>query len=142
MASCGYDVAAIDISAEAIAVARGRASTAKVAVNWIVGNVLSIPLPDESIDLITDRACFHHIPDASRQRYTDEVYRLLKPEGFFLIRGASERRLPFFPVSRAEIAKYFSPERFQIGPFLPVYLLNNSGGLTANMGVVRKLAPA
>ena len=140
MASCGYDVTAIDISAEAIAVAQRRSAAATVAVNWIVGNVLNIPLPDESIDLITDRACFHHIPDALRQQSADEIYRLLKPNGVFIVRGASERRQPFFPVSRSEIEKYFSNERFQIGPFLLVYLLNNSGGLTANMGTVRKLA--
>lgn len=139
MASQGYQVTAIDISKDAIAIARERAEAAKVSVNWLIGDVLNIPLPEESFELITDRACFHHIPDAQRQRYADEIGRLLKPNGVFVVRGASERRHPFFPVSKSEIEKYFSNGKFQLGTFLPVYLLNNSGGLTANMGIVRKL---
>lgn len=139
MAKCGYQVSAIDISEEAITIGKQRADVANVQINWLIGDVLNIPLERESIDLITDRSCFHHIPDAKRQHYADEIYRILKPNGFFIIRGASERRYPFFPVSKSEIEKYFSHQQFHCGSFLPVFMQNNAGGLTANMGVLRKI---
>lgn len=140
MASLGFDVVGVDVTVEAIAIAQRRAEKARVHVDWIVDDVLELSLPSETFDLITDRACFHHIPHAVRPKYAEQVFRLLKPGGVFLVRGCKEERAPFFPVTESEVGKHFSEDCFRLGSFLPIFLQNNSGGLTANMGMLRKIS--
>lgn len=139
LAQIGLKTSAIDLSPVAIEVAAGRATEAGVSVSWCVGDVLELPFSDGMFDLVTDRACFHHIRDIDRPAYVREVLRVLKPGGYLIIRGSSySRDDSFYEVTTESIAAFFSVSDFHRGPILPIKLVNNAGGLTANMVTLRR----
>ncbi|NJL26785.1 MAG: class I SAM-dependent methyltransferase [Thermoanaerobaculia bacterium] len=61
MASLGFEVIGVDRSEAGLEIARERAKTAGVGVEWRLGDALALPVETESIDLALDRGCFHVI---------------------------------------------------------------------------------
>lgn len=52
---------------------------------FLLGNQIKIPLPPNSVDQIWNIAAFHHIPSPKlRAQALDEIFRVLKPNGYFL----------------------------------------------------------
>jgi len=82
----GFEVTGIDISTSALEKAKGR----KEDLNLCAGNVLALPFRNESFDFISDRGCFHHIEKHLRGVYSQEVFRVMKKGGNFLLRFFSE----------------------------------------------------
>ncbi|RRO13138.1 class I SAM-dependent methyltransferase [Saccharopolyspora rhizosphaerae] len=76
LASKGFDVEAVDLSAAAIAWARERAPE----VRFRQGDVFTTNLTGP-YDLLYDSGCFHHLPPHRRISYLDLVDRLLAPGG-------------------------------------------------------------
>ena len=74
----------IDPSPEMIAVARKKAAKARAGVDFRVGGVEALPLPDSSFDLVTSAMMFHHVPGALKRTGAAEIRRVLKPGGRFL----------------------------------------------------------
>lgn len=52
-------------------------------VHFIEGDAESLPFKDASFDIVTCRIASHHFPDV--QRFTQEVFRVLRPDGQFLL---------------------------------------------------------
>lgn len=142
LAQQGLTVTGVDQSAEALKIAERKAKEAEVQVNWQQGNVLQLPLPDQSIDLINDRGCFHVIPDESREAYAKEMARVLRPGGKIFLRGCRDNQgLPqFTSVTREAIQKYFDQD-FYCQSLLPLEIITGNGQdrLKANLVIlVRK----
>ena len=139
LAKCGYRVIGIDISDKAIEIAKERAAEAGVDIEWHVGNVLELPLADQSVDFVTDRGCFHLISEDDRAKYAQEIYRVLKPEGNLLLRGfGCGHAHGIVPVTHEQIEKFFPSAQFQKGPFLPIALVADAGELEGNIMVMQK----
>lgn len=52
----------------------------------IEGDMLQIPLPDQSADIVTNIAAFHHLPDnETRTQTLNEIHRTLKPQGLLFL---------------------------------------------------------
>ena len=85
--TAGYvDVAILDISANALDVARQRVATFAKQVAWLAADVLEVELPVASYDVWHDRAVFHFLTTAEqRQRYVNKVLMALKPGGFAIV---------------------------------------------------------
>ncbi|AGG88454.1 class I SAM-dependent methyltransferase [Rhodanobacter denitrificans] len=79
----GYrDLNVLDISAEALNVARERLGKSADAVTWLVADLLDAPLQEARYDLWHDRAVFHFLTQAEqRARYVQQLTRALKPGG-------------------------------------------------------------
>lgn len=79
----GYrQVTVCDVSAIAVAKARERLGDAAARVEWHVGDVLTVPLPEGSLDLWHDRAVFHFLTEfADRETYVCRMAGALKPGG-------------------------------------------------------------
>jgi ubiquinone/menaquinone biosynthesis C-methylase UbiE len=77
----------------------------------------AIPFPDESMDIITVCATYHHFPDTTA--FAKEAYRVLKPQGKLYIAEiylpALVRMLinPFVPLSPAGDVKFYSPKEIE-----------------------------
>jgi hypothetical protein len=56
--------------------------------------------------LVTDRGCFHHLPEEARSRYATEVARFLKPGGALLLRGSRVPQTPFIPITVESLARH------------------------------------
>ena len=80
----GANYIAGDASIEMLSVFKEFAEKADLNnVTFLVMNALNIPLPDDSIDVVTVRAVFHHIKDY--KKVISEIRRILKPSGCLLL---------------------------------------------------------
>jgi 2-polyprenyl-3-methyl-5-hydroxy-6-metoxy-1,4-benzoquinol methylase len=138
LASVGYDTTGVDISARALQIAAEHAAEHGVSVTWLRGDVLALPCADESFDLVTDRGCFHHLSPLARSSYAREVDRVMRPGAALLLRGCRRNQFPFVAVLAEDIARSFSPNRFEMGRVIGLSLVTDAGPLAANACVVRK----
>lgn len=132
LARSGFRACGVDISAAALELARARARTEGVQVEWWQADVLTLPLEAGSVDLATDRGCFHHIPEEKRDSYAAEVRRILRPGGRLYLRGCRVRQVPFIPVTAEALQRFFPPDGWEVSPVDPLDLRTNGGYLLAN----------
>ena len=75
---------ALDFTPEMLDAARGLAEERAVAgIEFVLGDAEALPFEDGSFDLVTCRLAAHHFPNV--QRFVDEVARVLKPGGRFVL---------------------------------------------------------
>jgi ubiquinone/menaquinone biosynthesis C-methylase UbiE len=79
LARCGFDVTAVDLTDNAIRVARQFARHRGVPIDFRLGNAEQLDFPDESFDAVYSFGVLHHTPDI--EKAVAEVRRVLKPGG-------------------------------------------------------------
>ena len=76
---------AIDIAAPMCEYLRTKAASAGLAnVEVAVASAISLPLVDQSADVVVSNYCFHHLDDAGKARALREAWRVLRPGGRFV----------------------------------------------------------
>lgn len=75
----------IDPLPQLIQGARKKAKKAKLDIGFQAGLMEDIPFPDASFDVVLASFMIFHTDDAIRQKGLDEVHRVLKPGGRFLV---------------------------------------------------------
>lgn len=76
----------VDISQEALDVARRRLGDRAPIVTWIVGDITTLELPADAYDLWHDRAVFHFLTDeGARRAYTERVCCSVRKGGFVIV---------------------------------------------------------
>jgi 2-polyprenyl-3-methyl-5-hydroxy-6-metoxy-1,4-benzoquinol methylase len=118
LASKECKVTAIDVSHEAIKIARERAEKAGVEINFIAGNFLDVEFDNERFDFINDRGFLHHIDPRNRERVAIKIDNILKSNGYYYLRCWSDKeeeseRGPY-RISKDEIKNTFS-KIFKVG---------------------------
>jgi len=98
----GYQVTAVDLSAEAIAVARDRFGQ---AVRFLIADIgMPLPFRDASVDVVMSNVALHMFPDGVTRSVFAEIRRLVRPGGLFLfhVNAAEDRplRARWRPVAR------------------------------------------
>jgi SAM-dependent methyltransferase len=83
LAAIGWAAVGVDLSGQALR----AASALHPAVTFAQADVLRLPLPDASADLLLDRGCFHYLLAADRDSYVREAGRVLRRGGRFLLRA-------------------------------------------------------
>ncbi len=83
----GYQhLTVLDIAASALEVSKARLGERAATVDWRVGDVTTVALPEASFDVWHDRAVFHFLTDAAdRRRYVDQVRRAVRPGGHVIV---------------------------------------------------------
>jgi SAM-dependent methyltransferase len=79
LAKCGFDVTAVDLTENALAVARENAARAGVSIDFRLGNAEGLDFPDATFDAVYSFGVLHHTPDIVAA--VAEVHRVLKPGG-------------------------------------------------------------
>jgi len=98
------EVFGIDIAPEMIAVASRKAIKKGVNVSFQVGQIESIPFPDNRFDVVICSFMIFHMPEDVRRKGFTEIYRVLKPGGrLFIIDFA----LPDKPWQRSFVKMHF-----------------------------------
>lgn len=77
------EVVAVDRDARVLAIARGKARLASVAIQFDEGVSYELPYPDGRFDLVTSSLFFHHLSWGDKKRTAREVFRVLRPGGEF-----------------------------------------------------------
>ncbi len=109
-------VTVLDVSEEALALARSRLGERAQAVSWCVGDVLGLSLPQAGFDFWHDRAVLHFLTDpADAAGYAQAAAAALTVGGHALIAGFAPdgpKRCSDLPVARRsaeDIAAIFAP---------------------------------
>ncbi len=141
LASSGFRSYGLDISAEAIRLARTAAEKASVKVDLRVGSALQMPYPNAKFTFLNDRGCLHNLDLEYWKDYASEVARVAKPGTFLLLRGADFRESAeqFTRLSEKRLAKFFS-KNFIIGPPQHYLMVSDAGTLKSMVTVLRRRA--
>lgn len=92
----GFDAIGVDISENAIDMARKSALRAGVKCTFVVADVLGdISEINDEFDFVYDWELLHHISPDDRDRFVENVCRLLKPGGHYLSVSFSEKSKQF-----------------------------------------------
>lgn len=78
-------VIGVDISERSLEVAHKNAHTMNTRIKTIVSDMTILPFDDNSVDLVVGCAFLHHLPEP--KKFMQEVLRILKPGGEFIIIG-------------------------------------------------------
>lgn len=81
----GFHAYGVDIAPAAIAAAERRAKAAHLDVSFRVADAVGLPFPRQTFSAVVDSGCFHTLPIVLRPTYADEIARVLRPEGTFLL---------------------------------------------------------
>jgi SAM-dependent methyltransferase len=81
-------ISVLDVSAEALAIARRRLGERQHDVTWIAGDVLQAALPAGGFDFWHDRAVFHFLTDeADAAGYAAQAARAVRSGGHAIVGG-------------------------------------------------------
>lgn len=81
-----FDVSVLDISATALEVARKRLGPQATRVQWLVGDITEMQLPEHAYDIWHDRAVFHFMTSPEqRAAYVSQVRRAVRPGGHVIV---------------------------------------------------------
>jgi len=96
LAGRGFDVTGIDISPTATNMAEENAAKKGGKCNFLVADMLGdLKALDETFEFAYDWEVMHHIFPETRQKYVENVYKLLKPGGKYLSVCFSEENPQF-----------------------------------------------
>ncbi|WP_157975572.1 class I SAM-dependent methyltransferase [Brachybacterium sp. YJGR34] len=105
MASRGYSVHAMDLVPDAIHIARERAASRGLEVEFEVGDICRGAGPRHPVDYVVDCFCLQSIvADEDRAAVLNGVHRSLKPDGIFVLTTA------MFEPARDYGADWYDPD--------------------------------
>lgn len=87
LARAGWQVTGVDFAPRAIKLARQKAAEAGIQAELSVQDATKLEGIHGPFDLAFDLGCFHTIPPADRNRYLEQLDRILAPGGFWLMYG-------------------------------------------------------
>jgi len=97
----GFDATGVDISEKAIEIARELAQKAGVKCEFIAADVLgNMPEIKSNYEFVYDWELLHHIFPEDRNKYIENVHRLLKSQGRYLSVCFSEASTQFGGVGK------------------------------------------
>ncbi|MGI9476997.1 MAG: class I SAM-dependent methyltransferase [Hyphomicrobiaceae bacterium] len=100
------------------------------SVTWLRGNVEDMPVDDASQDVVTSIFLFHELPGDARRTAAQEIARVLKPGGLFVMIDS----LQFGDKPGWDGLLEAFPERFH-EPYYRNYLIDDLGQMFADAGL-------
>jgi demethylmenaquinone methyltransferase/2-methoxy-6-polyprenyl-1,4-benzoquinol methylase len=82
LASCGARTVGLDVTRRMIELARAKATPGAVAPAFLVGDMLALPFPEHSFEIVTAGYGLRNVPHLALA--IDEIRRVLKPGGQML----------------------------------------------------------
>ncbi len=84
LASKGFEVTGIDISENAIKLAKGNAATQGVKIKFMPLDVANLDKINDKFDFVFEWAILHHIIPEQRQKYVENIKGILNKDGKYL----------------------------------------------------------
>ncbi len=125
---------AVGLDAEPLAIRRARrlrprgGRTGRVV--FLVGDALTPPFKSQAFDVLVDYGCLHHVRKQDDAAYRQELIRLLRDGGYFLLscfstrfrHHAGERRTRNWLVHRGHYDRFFRRQDFRalFGPWFKI----------------------
>ncbi len=131
-ARLGFTMTGVDLSAEAVRIARLQAKGSGVACRFLSADLCSSidELSDEEFDFAYDWQVLHHVDPAQRQDYLRNVRRLLHPGAAYYSASFSEHDASFGgkgKIRRTPLGTrlYFSSEEELRALYAPIFLIED-----------------
>ncbi len=109
-----FTTSGVDFTKESISQAKAKAKARKATVDFRLANALDMKFPALSFQYVTDCGLFHGFDDSQRLVFRDEVARVLKIDGTYLMACISDKEPTDWGgprrVSKQEIETVFSPK--------------------------------
>jgi len=139
LAENGFRASGIDLSDQAIKLAKSSAKRRRLRIDFRTGTALSLPYSDKEFVFLNDRGCLHNLDLDEWTGYASEVARVAKPSAYFLLRGASykESHEQFTCLSEKRLEKYFS-DHFAVGVPRHYTMVSDAGTLRSMVAVLRR----
>lgn len=116
LAKLGFDVVGTDISPTAIEKAQLRAKKENVKIKFIADDILETKLKQKEFDFILDRGVFHTKDPELREKFIENIKRILKPDGIYFMKCFSTKTPGTWGPHRftkEQIKQYFG-DKFEI----------------------------
>jgi ubiquinone/menaquinone biosynthesis C-methylase UbiE len=78
-------VTGVDIEPNMLNIAKLKGAKLNVPIKFIETSAEKLPFEDEYFDIITSTLAFHHLSEEQKLKSFNEIYRVLKKEGLFLL---------------------------------------------------------
>lgn len=78
-------VCGIDIAPKMINKSKEKAREYQLDIDFRPASIADLPFPDEQFDVVISSLMFHHLPIPMKKDGSNEIYRVLKREGRFLL---------------------------------------------------------
>jgi ubiquinone/menaquinone biosynthesis C-methylase UbiE len=114
----GGAVEGIDIAPKMVARARQKAEKAGLPINYRAASIDELPYRDGVFDAVISSMMFHHLPLTIKGRGLEEVYRVLKTGGRFLLCDFCSPHDLVFPIAYLMFI-WTSSTRYQLFGRLP-----------------------
>ena len=124
LANHGWRCDGVDFVPEAVQGAQTRAVAAGLSgrVRFFHADIVALDFLKDTYDLVLDVGCLHSQPQAVCERYAEQVRRLTRPGGVFLLfahlgddQAPDQRRWITQPVLEGLFADGFTLERHELG---------------------------
>ena len=92
LAKLGAEVTALDVSEKMLEEIKKKLKRNLTEINLVAGDCESMSFEDDSFDIVV--SAFHIVHLKDLKRFFDEVYRVLKPDGKFLVTNINQKRPP------------------------------------------------
>lgn len=125
----GADVSLLDISPEALQIARRHFRSNNIAASFVLGDILDLPFGESIFDVVWNAGVMEHFEGDFRRTAIDSIARSIKPDGLFISFNPSAQAFFYTLGKRAAEKKGTWP----YGPEFPVKSLAeqcSSAGLT------------
>lgn len=106
----GADVVAFDVSEKMLEELRRK----NPKIYTVVGEAESLPFPHDTFDIVTAAFLVVHLKDPTR--FFDQVYRVLKNDGIFVVTNINQKDPPKIQTAEGEIvieSFYHRPEKIK-----------------------------
>lgn len=123
----GFDITGVDSSQAAIGIAKENAKAKGISCHFLVADVVGdLNEVTETFDFAYDWELMHHIYPEKREKYIENVYRILSPGGKYLSVCFSEKDPQFggtgkYRETRLGTILYFSTEEELRDLFAPYF---------------------
>ena len=87
LARSGWLVTGVDFVPRAIAIAKEKIRKAQITAEVMVDDVTQLKTIDDQFDFILDLGCFHGLSEEDKKKYLDQMDRVCKPSGVWLLYG-------------------------------------------------------
>jgi cyclopropane fatty-acyl-phospholipid synthase-like methyltransferase len=107
LASRGWKVTGVDFAPRAIHLARQKIKTVGVRAELSVNDATNLHGITGPFDLVLDIGCFHGLPAKNREKYLDQLDRVLAPGRFWLMYGFYQLKADHAPpgLQEADISR-------------------------------------
>jgi len=135
MAELGADVHLLDISSDALQLARKHFSAKNLHASFTQGDIIDLPFRESTFDIVWNAGVMEHFEDGPQVKILQNIEKVIKPKGFFITFN------PFDGAIFYKIGKRFAEKkgRWPYGPEYPVKSLKEQCR-TAGLTVLKEYA--